>query len=256
MRLAIMQPYFFPYIGYFQLIHSVDEFLFYDNLNYIKYGWINRNRFLVKNGVPTYFRAQVDNNNPFQKIRDVRLSADPRWRKTLLRSIDLNYRKWCPHFPEVYSLVSDIVSFETLSLSEFNRRGVTEISNFLGLETKIIFDDNRFGSLEARLDDETKDLAGGFPDIKLETPAKMVVRGIEVCRKMGADVLVNPIGGRDLYKKRDFAENGIELFFLKTRGFTYSQTSSPFFPNLSIIDVLMCCGREKTAELIRQYDLI
>src|SRR5688572_9499327 len=115
MKLGMNQPYFFPYLGFYQLISAVDRFVIYDNLNYIPYGWINRNRFLVVGGEPTYFNAVTEGGSPNRKIREVRLSSKTNWRRKLLNTFQLNYRR-CPFFEETYALIEPVIRYQTNSL--------------------------------------------------------------------------------------------------------------------------------------------
>lgn len=256
MKLGIMQPYFFPYIGYFQLIHAVDTFMLHDNVNYIKNGWVNRNRLLVRKQDPGFVIAPIrkESKSSYRKIRDARL-ANEHWRTPLLKHIRRNYRR-SPYFPEVYPLLEDILTFDTEFLSELNKKGIIDICRFLDIETPIIADVSSFDELEVRLQQEDIAHRNGSNDLALQIQARRVVRIVEICRTLGADTYINSIGGKTLYDKATFSDHGIALFFVKARPFTYPQPATTFHPSLSIIDVLMNCGKHKTKALLESYDLI
>ena len=178
MKLGMNQPYFFPYIGFYQLVNAVDTFIVYDNLNYIRYGWVNRNRYLVFKGEPTYFSADIERVSSLKKIREIKLSANRSWRRKLLNGFFLNYKK-SPYFSEIYDLLEKIVLRETNGLSELCAKSIIEISKFLGVKTNFIENPN-YESLEESL--ECENLVEAFPEIKLKVSVKKVFRIIKVCQ--------------------------------------------------------------------------
>lgn len=252
--IAVMQPYLFPYLGYFQLIGAVDTFVLYDNLNYIKNGWINRNRILQVNRSPFYFTLPVaKRNRSFMKIRDVRIQRGP-WRRKLLNSIFLNY-KCSTFFEDVFPVLENFLHSDTDSLSELNKMSIVGLSEFLQLETRIITDPS-LDNLEDMLAKEDRYLVTEFPDLDLNIGSTKIARALFLCKYFKADTFINPIGGLDLYPKLDFARNSIGVFFLKMDEVKYRQRSDLFYPNLSIIDVLMNCGKNGTQELLSKFSLL
>ena len=252
MKLGMNQPYFFPYLGFYQLIHAVDRFIIYDNFNYIKGGWINRNRFLVVSGNPTYFNAVTEDSSPYKRIRDIRLSPKTNWRRKLLNTFFLNYRK-CPFFAETYTLLETIIQLETDSLSELATKSISAVCRHLQIRSEIV-ENPRYEELENALDDEN--LTQAFPLIKLSVPERKVFRVIAVCHMMKASEYVNPMGGQAFYDKGAFKANGIDLHFLRSRDEPYQQATKEYHPGLSIIDVLMNCGREGTIKRLDNYELV
>lgn len=252
MKLGMNQPYFFPYLGFYQLIEAVDRFVIYDNLNYIQYGWINRNRFLVVGGEPAYFNALTEESSPNKRIRDIKLSSKTNWRRKLLNTFFLNYKK-CPFFAETYDLIETIVRHETDSLSELATRSITQVCQYLRITTDIV-ENPIFEELEASL--KTGDFSAAFPTIQLARPERKVFRVIAVCHMMKAAEFRNAIGGQALYDKSDFQANGVDLYFLRSRDEPYQQTTSQYYPGLSITDVLMNCGKEGTIKRLSNYDLV
>ncbi len=213
-RLAIMQPYFFPYIGYFQLINAADLFIVYDNIKYTKKGWINRNRFL-QNGKDVVFSIPLKRNSDFLDIRDREISAD--FKKTkLLNQIREAYRR-SPYFEQTFSLVERIVLEKEINLLKFVLNSIRETCKCLAIGTEIVVS----SSLQ----------------IDHSLPGKTKV--VELCKHVGADVYINAIGGQTLYSKDDFSTHGISLKFLKTKSFEYEQLNNKFVPWLSIVDVMM-----------------
>ncbi|MDF1697424.1 MAG: WbqC family protein [Saprospiraceae bacterium] len=254
-RIAIMQPYLFPYLGYFQLIHSVDTFVLYDNLKYIHKGWVNRNRLLQVNGPPFYFNIPVPKRNLSKmKIKDIKLKDDS-WKRKLLINIYQNYKR-SEYFEEVFPVLERIILYKTDSLSRLNKTSIINISTFLKIETDIIADPAFDMRLEDKLNVDASNLLNVFPEIELETPTRMVVRVIALCKELMAHTYINPIGGVELYPKEDFKRNKIDILFLKMKDIQYRQNSINFHPGLSIIDVLMNCGKAGTKELLNEYTLV
>jgi hypothetical protein len=255
MKLAIMQPYFFPYIGYFQAIAAVDKYIIYDNLDYITEGWMNRNNILIKNRNPTYINALIAGKSSNKKIHEIELVQNQYWKKKLLKSIELNY-KGSEFFEEVFPLIYEIVNSNYKLLHEFNSYIIKEICYFLDIKTIIVSNNNNYIELEEKLNEIDNGNYDNFPELLLTRPIKKVARVIEICKIENAKTFINAIGGQALYSKDEFNKYGIELFFVKTNPFEYNQFSKSFIPNLSIIDILMHNGKEKTKKLINNYNLI
>ena len=254
MKLAIMQPYLFPYIGYFQAINAVDKYLLYDNLNFIKEAWMNRNKFLVINGSPTFFIAELKEKSSFKKIYEIELIENYSWRKKILNSIFLNYKK-AKYFNHIYPLFENVINYPTNKLTELNFQSIKHVCDYLNIKTKISRDSFKYNSIEIKLLNKNIDKKN-FPDLDLIDWQRKVVRVLEICRIEKANVFINAVGGMGLYNKEVFSNNGIELFFVKTLDYNYKQQSMVFYPNLSIVDVLMNCGKAGTNNLINNYELI
>jgi hypothetical protein len=226
MKLAVMQPYIFPYIGYFQLIHTSDKFVFYDDVNYIKQGWVNRNRILI-NESPSYFSIPLRNASSNALIKDTRIDFSEKKRNKLLRTFDQNYKK-APFYNEVSELISDVLSIDTDNISELATESILRTCDYLGLVREFHLSSERYGNQEL---DRTERL-------------------LDMCDKEKADKYVNSEGGRHLYSKEEFEVNGIELSFLTPEPRSYQQFSKDFVSNLSIIDVLMHNSRPSALEIL------
>ena len=227
-----MQPYFYPYIGYFQLINYVDKFVVYDDVNFIKGGWINRNRILI-NGRPHFINAQLISASSNKLINEINLSPQPKWKKKLLKSIRQNYIK-APHFEEVFPVIQNGISRNSDSLSCYLRDCIFDILNLLEISTQITVSSSLYNN---------SDLSASE-------------RVMDICRKENAHSYVNAIGGRHLYNKKIFSTNGIELFFLRSKPIRYAHFTENFVPNLSIIDVLMHLGTKKTKAILTDFEII
>ncbi len=250
MKLAIMQPYFFPYIGYFQLIKAVDKFVLYDNLNFINRGWVNRNRLLEVNKKPLYVTVPLKQKSSFQKIKEVEIDNTQKWQKKLLKLLYYNYRR-SHYYEETYLLIEKILKDKEAEtkLSKLNAFLIMSLCSYLDIKTDFNYDIQGYEKIEKEIS-----------SIGKESPApnysRMTARIIKICRLENAKVYVNAIGGVELYSKAAFAEEGIDLYFLNTLPFTYKQNANGFFKHLSIIDVLMNCGREETKRMLANCELV
>jgi len=230
MRLGIMQPYLFPYIGYFQLINAVDEFVIYDNIEFTKKGWINRNRILV-NGKDDYVSFPLKKDSDYLQVCQRQLADTwPLERKKMLNRITASYRK-APFFKTAYPVIEKIILFEDNNLFNFIFHSISQVSEYLGINTSFI-------------------VSSGIPvDHTLKAGEKV----IEICKSRNAGTYINSIGGLELYSRDDFRKAGIELKFIKSRDIKYDQFNKEFIPWLSIIDVMMFNSNEEIKKMLEFY---
>ena len=232
MRVAIMQPYFLAYIGYYQLIHSVDKFVIYDNIKYTKKGWFNKNRILT-NGKDKLFSIPLKSDSEYLYVNE-RFIADNynKERHKIIQWIKNSYKK-APFYKENIQFIESLFNQDNNNLFDFIYFSVNQVCNLLKIETEII----QSSKLEI--------------DHSLKSEDKVLA----ICKFLNADTYINAIGGKELYSKEKFKQNNISLNFIRTRKIEYEQFSNEFFPWLSIIDVLMYIGVEKTKEMIYEFDL-
>jgi hypothetical protein len=233
MKLGIMQPYLFPYIGYFQLIASCDLFVIYDDVQYIKGGWINRNRILIKDK-PHYITLPIRNDSLHLDINERYFTPDFEKQKThVLRQIEDAYRK-APFFKNVYDLVRECFQLKDENVASFVTQTIKQCCQYLNITTPFVTSSSLAKDSTLQAED----------------------RVIAINKVLGADVYVNPIGGLELYNRENFANNGIELRFIRTLDLQYPQFSAPFVPALSIIDVMIFNPKEKVLEFLMMRDLV
>jgi len=232
MKLGIMQPYFFPYIGYWQLINAVDKYVIYDDVNYIKGGWINRNNILI-NGKPKRINLRLYHSSPNKLISEIELLDDRIYINKILQTIESTYKK-APYFSDAFSVIKTIITQDEENLAKYLEFQIREVCNYLSISTEIIVSSNIQKNNELRGQEKV----------------------IEICKVLGAKEYINAIGGQNLYKYVDFSTQGIALRFLRTKEIKYMQSKDNFIPNLSIIDVMMFNSREQIAALINEYELI
>jgi hypothetical protein len=229
MKVAIMQPYFFPYIGYFQLINAVDIFVIYDDVNFIKQGWISKNKILVNKYV-TDLTLQLNGASSFKKINEIGIGNN---RIKLLKTIEQSYKK-APYFSNVFPLINDILEYNEINLAIFLSNSIRKISEYLNINTCIVISSN----------------------IEKNNQLKGKDRVIEICKKTNASVYINAIGGMDLYEKDEFLQKKIILHFIKTNIVEYNQFIDNFIPGLSIIDIMMFNSPDEIKKMLNQYELI
>ncbi len=234
MKLAVMQPYIFPYIGYFQLIQAVNTFVFYDDVNYIKGGWINRNRILM-NGKDFFLTVPCQKASPNRQIKDILFDRNRPEFQNLLKNIYQAYRK-APYFENIYPITEAILNTDAETISELAIQSIIQVSDYLKL--------NRLFKVSSCDFAETKGM-------------DRTDRLIEICRMQGATQYINAVGGIELYDKTYFKNAGIELSFIKTDStIRYKQGKNDFVPWLSIIDVLMYNDKEEVKKLLTKYRLV
>jgi hypothetical protein len=214
-RLAIMQPYFFPYLGYFQLMAEVDAFVIFDDVNFINRGWINRNRINI-NGAPHLITVPLKQASQNKLICEISVDDDLLWRDKLLKTIRQAYSR-ASQFARVFPLVERIVRHPAGNLADYLRHSLVNLRDFLGLGTEIISSSRRY---------ENSNLMGQS-------------RIIDICLREHTGIYVNAIGGKELYEHPAFELAGVKLQFLQPALPLYDQSGAEFMPGLSIIDVLM-----------------
>ncbi|PKK38534.1 hypothetical protein BWI96_01830 [Siphonobacter sp. SORGH_AS_0500] len=231
MTLAIMQPYLFPYIGYFQLLNAVDKFVIYDDVAFINRGWINRNS-ILNNGKAQLFTVPLKEASQNKLIHEISIDTDQKWRDKLLKTIQQNYKK-APHFAAVFPIVEAVFQQSESNISTYIYNSLTMIGEYLSIATPLVKSSTIYNNQHLKAQE----------------------RILDICLQEKADHYINPIGGRELYNKDLFAEHGIQLNFIRSERVEYPQLGGEFTPWLSIIDVMMFNSKEQIQELLKAYIL-
>ncbi|AWI25652.1 WbqC family protein [Flavobacterium pallidum] len=234
MKIAVMQPYIFPYVTYFQLIRAVDKFVLYDDVNFIKQGWINRNNVLINNA-PYLFTVPLKHQSSFAKINETMINESlyPLWKHKFLRSLEQNYKK-APCFHEVLSLVKIILETNPDTIASLACESILRVSEYLNIETVFVHSYSNYGN----------DFLKGEE------------RVLDICTQENATDYLNLPGGMALYSSEHFMERNINLKFVKSGNIAYSQQRDTFTPNLSIIDILMYNEIDDVNRILNNYELI
>ncbi|MEY3787790.1 MAG: hypothetical protein RIQ94_294 [Pseudomonadota bacterium] len=226
-----MQPYFLPYIGYFQLIAAVDLFIVYDNIKYTKKGWINRNRLLL-NDKDVMFSLPLKKDSDSLNVCERELAADFNPNK-LLHQFKNAYRH-APYFAQIFPLIEQIVTYDQSNLFDFLHHSIVKVCEYLGITTKIEISSS----------------------INIDHALKNQDKVLALCEAVSASVYVNAIGGIDLYSKETFHDKRLALKFIHSKPFEYTQFGQAFLPCLSIIDVMMFNPMDKIISgITRNFDL-
>lgn len=233
MKLGIMQPYFFPYIGYWQLMNAVDKYVIYDDVNFIKGGWINRNR-ILNNGEVQYFNIPMIGSSSNKHINKIAVNNNKVLTEKNKKTLWNAYHK-ASEFETVYPILCEILECGRDCLSEYLEFSIKKICDYLGIDT-ILYVSSRI----------TKDNNLSGED-----------KVLDICKRMRADIYYNACGGKKLYHFEKFKENGIKLFFLETHISDYQQLKTTHFvENLSIIDVMMNNNVQKIKRMLDDYALL
>lgn len=227
MKLGIMQPYFFPYLGYFDLINYTDKWIVFDDVQYIRHGWINRNRILHPVEGWTYIIVPVNHTREMH-IQEVTIAEDKKWKKRILGQLQ-NYKKKAPCYDEVMGLMEDCLAFKDHRISHFNVFALRKVCAYLGIH----FDYAIFSEMNLYLEN-------------IEAPGDWA---LQISQAVGAHEYANPPGGEALFDKKRFSASNIKLTIRDLPPLIYDCPGYKFIPNLSIIDVLMW----NTAETIKIY---
>ena len=231
MKIGIMQPYFVPYIGYFQSINAVDKYVIYDDVHYIKGGWINRNRILI-NGQPSYFNVPLIGASPNKLINEIEVSNQEILIQKNLRMLEGAYKK-APYFNDVYPLMEDILKCGKTNLAEYLAYSLKKICEYLDIKTELIISStmNKDNSLKGK------------------------EKVVAICHELGGDTYYNAIGGQEMYSYDYFEENNLKLGFIDTDKIEYKQYNNEFQPWLSIVDVMMFNSKEEVKKMLNMYKI-
>ena len=230
MRLAIMQPYLFPYIGYFQLISAVDVFVIFDDVNFINRGWINRN-YILCGGESKLLTMELERSSQNKLINQINVGNR---NDKLLKTINHNYSK-APFYPQVFPIISNILTNKEKNLATFLNLQLDAICTYLDLYPKWLISSNLNKDNSLRGQDKI----------------------LAICNQLEATHYINLYGGRHLYNTELFAAAGTELLFIRSKQVTYPQSRNPFVPNLSIIDVMMFNSPGTIRHsLLKSYELV
>lgn len=232
-KVGLMQPYLFPYIGYFQLIHAVDEFIIYDDVQWIKNGWINRNRILV-DGKAEYLTLPVKKSSLSTLICEKEFPDDIEERKKELIALIAKSYKGAPQYDHAYPVIEECFNYKTMKVEEFVANSLRVCCSYLGVTTPI---------MHSSQIDKT-------PGLRAQQ------RVIDINKQVKSGHYINPIGGTELYQKDVFKKENMELSFIKSKAVTYSQFNNEFVPWLSIIDVMMFNSVGEIKKLLEEYELV
>lgn len=235
MKVSIMQPYIFPYIGYFQLIDAADRFVFLNDVNFIKKGWIHKNRIAVNNQVYT-FSIPLIKASQNKLIKDTQVNYTENWQNKLLKTIETSYKK-APYFEFVFPIIADVLNSKVETIDELAKKSVVAICDYLGLSEHTDF----YNSSQDKFSKEGKRGAD---------------RIISIVKSLEGTQYINAQGGRELYDNKYFDQQNIELGFIETKFLDYKQLSSENHIGLSILDVIMNCSIDQSMEMVKSYQVL
>ena len=226
-----MQPYFLPYIGYWQLINAVDVFVIYDNIQYTKKGWFNRNRYLL-NGKKATFSLNLKDESDFMTVKQRFLSSKFN-RKKLIAMFQNAYHR-APMKDEVFPIIGKLINYPNNNLFEYTYNSIEEICKYLNIATKIVISSK----------------------ININHSLKSEQKVIEICKELQTSTYINSVGGIKLYTNKNFANENIDLKFIKSKPIFYKQFDNEFVEWLSILDVMMFNSAKEIKELLNEYELL
>lgn len=235
MTLAIMQPYFFPYLGYFALIKHSDQFILFDTPQFIRHGWIERNQVLKPDGETLYIKVPLKKHPRSTIIKNILINNSEDWGSKIIAQLT-PYKKKAPYFKEVISLLDDIFKIKTDSMVELNYESLRIVCSYLNIKTPI----SVWSEMDVEIDE-------------VNSPDEWA---LNICKALKADSYFNPTGGMSFFDTKKYLDSGIKIYFLNHKPTEYTQISSDFVPFLSIIDVMMFNSPEKINEYLNNYELL
>jgi len=235
MKLGLMQPYFFPYLGYFSLIKNTDCFIFFDTPQYERRGWMNRNRIINANGEVAYISVPLNKAPQQTAIKDMTIDNSQKWGESMLGKL-VYYKKNAPYYEKVSNFFSSLITPQTDSLADLNISTTIAVAQYLGIDTK-------FETLSKM------NLMIG----EINAPDEWA---LEITKALGYETYVNPPGGMSFYDKNKYLDHNITLEFLQADLRPYDQKLDHFEPGLSILDVMMFNAPEEIREMLDEYTII
>nr|WP_292143979.1 WbqC family protein [Butyrivibrio sp.] len=230
-----MQPYFFPYIGYFSLIEYSDRFIFFDTPQYISHGWVNRNRILSQQSEPTYITVPIKKAPQETAIKDIFIDNSNKWKEKIYGQLSV-YKRKAPNYKDVNELIHEILDCrEWNNLSELNVYSTQRISQEIGIDSKY----DVFSEMHLEID-------------TVKSPDEWA---LYITKALGGDIYVNPPGGKSFFNKKKYEDMNIELVFLESNLPSYIQRIGKWVPGLSIIDVMMYCGKDEIKGMVKDFSL-
>lgn len=236
MKLAIMQPYFLPYLGYFSLIKHTDEFILFDTVQFIRHGWIERNRILKPSDGWQYIMVPLKKYSRETIIKDIEINNDQQWKEKILAQLQ-HYKKQAPYFSNVIDILNEIFSKEYATIVDLNLASLKTVCNYLGINTPIqVF---------------------SLMNIDIEPANAPDEWALNICKALGnVDEYWNPPGGQSFFDRKKYENAGINLKFHSAILTDYDQKRNVFEPGLSILDVMMFNSIEEINKMLDNYELL
>ncbi len=236
MKVAIMQPYFAPYLGYISLIKHSDEFILFDTVQFIRHGWIERNRVLKQNDGWLYIQVPLEKISRETVIKDVKINNEIEWKKKILSQLVV-YKKVAPHYYKVIKLLENVFQNEYTSIVTLNKVLLEEICVYLGFEKTL----SVFSEM----------------NLQIEEPKNADEWALNICKVLGENITyINPIGGLDFFDRKKYTDNNISIYFQKMYLELYNQKRENFEAGLSIIDVMMFDSVEEINVMLDKFELV
>lgn len=236
MKVAIMQPYFFPYIGYFSLIKHTDKFILFDPVQYIRHGWIDRNRILKQNGGWLYIQVPLTNKNRDTIIQDLIIDNSKQWKDKILAQLQPYKQKKAPNYFKVINLVNELFAKEYKTIVDLNLEILKAVCNYLNIKAEFAV----FSEMNLQIE-------------QVEAPDEWA---LNICKAMAnVNEYWNPPGGKSFFDRTKYEKAGINLQFQNVLLTPYVQNTVEFEPGLSILDVLMFSSIEEVNMMLDNYEL-
>lgn len=236
MKVGIMQPYFFPYLGYFSLIKHTERFILFDTVQFIRHGWIERNRILKPDSDWQYIQTPLVKTSQSTPIKSMLINNNTDWKGKILAQLQ-HYKKKSPYYFATIDVLKDIFNSEYDDIVSFNHVSLKKICEYIGIDAQI----DVFSQM----------------DMDIEPVNSPDEWALNICKAMGGvEEYWNPIGGTSFFDRDKYRQNNIKLFFQQMTLAEYDQKRPNFEMGLSIIDVMMFNSKEEINKMLDNYELI
>lgn len=235
MKLGIMQPYFFPYLGYFTLINYVDKFILFDTPQYIERGWINRNRILNHKGEVRYITVPVQKSSRDARIKDIKIDHTKKWQENILGSITV-YKRKAPYYTQIFDLLKDVINSAGENIAGLDYLALKTVCEYLDIKTPIEI----YSEMGITLEQE------------ISAPDEWA---LFITKKLGYSEYVNPPGGQSFFKKEKYIQQHIKLIFIESMLPSYIQRIGHYEKGLSILDVMMFCDKNTITDMLYDFKI-
>jgi hypothetical protein len=229
---AIMQPFFFPYLGYFSLMKHTDNWIVFDDIRYSNQAWGNRNRILKHPEGWAWINVPVKDHKRETFYSNILIQNEINWKRKIINQFEY-YKIHAPFYKDVLKIIQEVFSEDFSHLVDLNIHAMKKVCEYL----KIDFKYTKFSEMNLGIN-------------SVQHPGQWA---LEICKAIKSTNYVNPCEGHPIYDKKEYDDAGISLQFIINRVSPYDQKRAEFEARLSIIDVMMWNSVERVNELIDDF---
>lgn len=231
-----MQPYFFPYPGYFSLIKATNKWIVFDTPQYANYSWMNRNRIINCNDDNwMYFIVPLKKRPLRTSINSIVIQNEVNWKEKIISQLGY-YKKHAPYYNHVVEFLRETLTSEFVKLSDLNIHTLKATCKYIGID----FNYEIYSEMNLQIED-------------IHAPDEW---GLNICKAMGVSKFINPERGQNFIDRQKYLNEKVDIKFLEYRYPDYDQKMEEFIPGLSIIDAMMFNSPKELKVILEDYKLV